>query len=479
MATPSVSSSSNSSLVDPRLRTTFSLVKWDKLASVACTLSQLPPGSCHWGEQLSGGYNLVRFLHLYDNQESIVVARVPLRSEDAMSEEHSSAISKRIESEVVTMKYVDTRTAIPIPHVLHYNAHAEEDVGSPYILMSKVDGVPLSSVWDDMDDDSRFIVLRQVIDILLELWSHRFDKKGALFDEIDGSLCIHSNSLFVSPDNNGTRHRLQTTSYLHAADFWLAYANAQLYDIDESDFGSDIKPFTHSQAWFIRSLIPALFDPSIDVHGFPLSLGDFHSQNIMIADANSSHPRITSVIDWEFSGPDFVSSFAQYPLFIVDHPHWKDDNPLRERNIRDQATFDQLIREAERSRNLVNDNVKLSRLISNSHGIYLFQQAMYYPGMYSSMYPLLFAHVFGDDDDNFSTDYYWALMENGILNKEKQRFDRENGVWLEAREILGEEAVRPHLTRTEFIDLILKFEDRFDNGGSVSQWLASLKQNVI
>jgi hypothetical protein len=46
--------------------------------------------------------------------------------------------------------------------------------------MSKVAGVPLSSVWNDMDDDKRQVILRQVIDILLELWSHRFDTKGAL-----------------------------------------------------------------------------------------------------------------------------------------------------------------------------------------------------------------------------------------------------------------------------------------------------------
>ncbi|KAJ3897492.1 hypothetical protein F5879DRAFT_995955 [Lentinula edodes] len=51
--------------------------------------------------------------------------------------------------------------------------------------MSKVDGVPFSSVWDGMDNDRHLIVLQQVIDILLELWSHRSDKKGPLFDGTD------------------------------------------------------------------------------------------------------------------------------------------------------------------------------------------------------------------------------------------------------------------------------------------------------
>ncbi|KIK60006.1 hypothetical protein GYMLUDRAFT_226331 [Collybiopsis luxurians FD-317 M1] len=467
----SPSDSSISSSTDPRFQITFDIVNWEQFSSLACTLAHLPQGSCHWGKQLSGGYNLVRFLHLHDAQETTVVARVPLRKEGAMSEEHDSAISKRVESEVVTMKYVETHTSIAVPHVLHYSAQAEENVRSPYILMSKVDGVPLSSVWNNMDNDRRRHVLRQVIDILLELWSHRFDKKGALFNGADDSLCIYSSSLFEDPDDTEIRHRLLTTSYSHAADYWLAYANAQLHDIDESNFGSDIKPYTHSQAWFMRSLIPALFDPSIDVHGCPLSPGDFHSQNIMITDVNSSHLRITAIIDWEFSGPDFVSSFAQYPLFIVDHPHWDNDHPLRKRNVRDKALFDELLLEAEQNCNLI-DDLQLSHLISNSYSIYLFQQAMYFPAMYSSVYPLPFAYVFGNKED-FSADYYCALMENGILNKDKKHFNWEREVWLEAQQVLGEEVVGRNLTKKEFQDLMLKYQDRFDKNGDVSRWLES------
>jgi aminoglycoside phosphotransferase (APT) family kinase protein len=45
------------------------------------------------------------------------------------------------------MKYIETYTRIPIPHVIHYCVEADGGgVGSPYILMSKVDGVSLCSV---------------------------------------------------------------------------------------------------------------------------------------------------------------------------------------------------------------------------------------------------------------------------------------------------------------------------------------------
>jgi len=48
-------------------------------------------------------------------------------------------------------------------------------------------------------------------------------------------------------------------------------------------------------------------------HGCPLCPGDFHSQTIMITDVDT-HLRITGVIDWEFSGPEFAPSFAVPPL---------------------------------------------------------------------------------------------------------------------------------------------------------------------
>ena len=470
MAAMSPSTSSTSSNIDPRIQITFDAVNWDVLSSLACKLYQVD--SSHWGEQISGGYNLVRFLHLHDSENSTLVARVPLRSEgDDLTAQKDSPTWKRIKNEVATVEYIESHINIPVPHVYHHSAHAEGDVRSPYILMSKVEGVQLSFVWNDMDDEKRRVMLRQVIDIYLELWSHRFDKNGLLFQGNDG-WCIEPFSVIENPDGISHRHGISTTSYSNAADYWLAYANAKLRDLYDEDFGSSAKQFDHAMAWFIRSLIPSLFDPSIDAHGYPLCPGDFHSQNIIITDVDT-HPRITGVIDWEFSGPDFSTSFAQYPLFIVDHPAWDDDHPLRERNIRDQATFDELILEAERIRHNPVGGPRLSHLISNCYGIYLFVQLMDLPITSSVLYPRLFAHVFGENN-GFSVEYYDALMKNGILKKDNERFDREEQVWLEARGILGDDKVRQNMTLGEFKDLVSKNINRFDDGGNVGEWLASV-----
>jgi hypothetical protein len=56
---------------------------------------------------------------------------------------------------------------------------------------------------------------------------------------------------------------------------------------------------------------------------------------------SETYPRIIAVVDWECSTAFPTSFFAQYPLFIVDHP-------LRIRNVRDRSVFNKLIPEAER-----------------------------------------------------------------------------------------------------------------------------------
>jgi len=42
-----------------------------------------------------------------------------------------------------------------------------------------VNGVPLSSLWNTMEDQLRDVVLRQVVNIILELAFQRFDMIGA------------------------------------------------------------------------------------------------------------------------------------------------------------------------------------------------------------------------------------------------------------------------------------------------------------
>ncbi|KIM88331.1 hypothetical protein PILCRDRAFT_771158 [Piloderma croceum F 1598] len=321
----SVSLLANGDETDVRLERTVAAIDWNALASLACSLHAAT--SSRWGNQLSGGYNVVRFLHLDDANHTVVVARVPYRPDDGWTREYIEAFAPQMSSEVAVMRYVMARTSIPVPRVIHHCIEADGGgVGSPYIMMTKVDGVPLSSIWDDMEDAKREIVLRMVVDILLELASHRFDKIGTIFqrESDDATKQEWYVALTVgSPHDTSIFKDISSRTFTSAVDYWTAYANANLETIRDTNFGSDSKIYSYGHAWFMRSIIPALYDPSLDATGFPICPGDFHSQNIMIIDSDTS-PRIAAVIDWELSSPHATSSFAQYPLFIVDHPAWED-----------------------------------------------------------------------------------------------------------------------------------------------------------
>ena len=457
---------------DPRLETTTAAVNWNAITSIACRLLEV--SDCRWGSQLSGGYNIVRFLHMDDKNGTELVVRVPFQPEEGWNAENSKLIASRMSSEVATMQYLSAHTSIPVPRIIHHSVEVDSNgIGSPYIIMTKVEGIALSSIWDDMEDSKREIVLRQVVDILLELASQRFDKVGMLFRQENHTDPKNAWYIvpYIGPPDDTTLHSLSKT-FTSVIDYWLAYANTQLKTIYDTRFGDKTKIYEYAHTWFLRSLIPALYDPSLDNAGFPLCPGDFHSQNIMIIDADTS-PRISAVIDWEFSCSHGTSSFAQYPLFIVDHPTWEDDHPLRQRNIRDQATFNSLMREAERKKDPTGD-LPLSHAFERCHGVYLFEQCIHSQIMFSVLYPQLFAHIYGyGEDEPFSMEYYWTLVAKGILKKKRQKFKVETKVWNEVFDMLGSEFMSKNMSRTEFRIVVQNHVDRFPSGGSVRDWLAA------
>ena len=164
------------------------------------------------------------------------------------------------------------------------------------------------------------------------------------------------------------------------------------------------------------------------------------------------------------------------PPVRVDHPA-KDDNPLRARNIQDQSAFDNFMQEAELKRDPEGSQL-LSRAYANCRGVYLFEQCLCYPLSYSMFYYQLFAHVFGDSAEaEFSGDYYWALMDDGLRKKKVQRLDTEQDVRREALDTLGEELVARHLSRSAFKALVLEYHDRFDVRGNVREWLTTEEQS--
>ena len=199
------------------------------------------------------------------------------------------------------------------------------------------------------------------------------------------------------------------------------------------------------------------------ITGFPLYPGDFHLQNIMITDIN------TSTHQWRHRlgvvWPNLHNSFHAIPPFRHRSPCLGRYPPT----VRTERTRSGHIwRAHSRNRACSQPSPRFTAftdLISNGYGVYLFKQMIQSPIMFSVLYPLLFAHILCENRD-FSRQYYRALMEKGIL-EDNERFNKENRVWLEAWKVLGEDVVGRNLSSRIWFRCILTglmIEESYVNG---------------
>ncbi|EEH42235.2 uncharacterized protein PADG_07055 [Paracoccidioides brasiliensis Pb18] len=98
-------------------------------------------------------------------------------------------------SEVATMEFVRSVCKTPVPKVYSWNSRPNS-VGAEYIIMEKVHGVPLGSVWPHMEIGDRLTVVKTIVQYQEAWMSVSF---------------IHFGGLYFAQDLNGYRH--QSMSY--------------------------------------------------------------------------------------------------------------------------------------------------------------------------------------------------------------------------------------------------------------------------
>lgn len=130
-----------------------------------------------------GRYNRVFRLRLSNAQD--VVARLAMPITGRL---HDVTIS-----EVATMKLLRERLGVPVPKVLGWSS-SNDPVGAEYIIMELVDGVELSSLWQDLDDRQRLAVVKE--------W---FDMESRMIKSLDGTAGF--GSLYLRSDVSPAKAR--------------------------------------------------------------------------------------------------------------------------------------------------------------------------------------------------------------------------------------------------------------------------------
>ncbi|KAG7005375.1 hypothetical protein G7Y79_00020g049030 [Physcia stellaris] len=103
----------------------------------------------------------------------------------------------KTESEVATLAYLRTNTSIPVPRAIAWNSSSDNDLGFEWILMNKVAGVELRSVWRQISWQRKLELVDEVAGFVHQLQARPFDALGSLY--FKSALTAHQ-----SEDNTAT-----------------------------------------------------------------------------------------------------------------------------------------------------------------------------------------------------------------------------------------------------------------------------------
>lgn len=257
-------------------------------------------------------------------------------------------------SEVYTLKYLEN-AGIPAPKVFHFATESSENpVGVPFLLMEKIDGVPL--MWDMTTPAQRTKVVEQMADIFLALEKHPFRSTGSIYLSNGSSkICGFAQSqLFDSPDAPlGPFDNLGSSLRAMIAQQMRLIANGEL-----STFALD-NYLTH--CWRM-DMIPEVVSLHNDA-GFFLKHFDDKGDHIMV----DEDFKITGIIDWEFASAEPKAlAFSSPPMLWPVLDFFAGSNRLSPEEMGLAAVFER------RGRNdmahLVRDGRKMQRFLNFNGG---------------------------------------------------------------------------------------------------------------
>ncbi|KKZ65692.1 hypothetical protein EMCG_01254 [[Emmonsia] crescens] len=153
----------------------------DALATAICTATNRPTSNPPSITKLAeGGFN--RILQARFNDGYAIIARIPYHT--------VRPVQYAVASEAATLDFLRSR-GVPVPKVIGYSA-VKNDVGTEYLLLEKVEGIPLSDQWFTMDTKTRVKVMRQIVDVERRFMNIELPANGSLYYQRDLKPGHHS-----------------------------------------------------------------------------------------------------------------------------------------------------------------------------------------------------------------------------------------------------------------------------------------------
>ncbi|EEA19278.1 hypothetical protein TMatcc_009402 [Talaromyces marneffei ATCC 18224] len=264
-------------------------------------------------EKIEGGFNRVFVFTL--NKSKRIVARLPFTL--------AGPSKLTTSSEVATIKYLQSKTSVPIPTILDWSNEASNPIGSEYIIMEHVEGVQLHKRWLEMAGDVRVRCIDEIYRKLKEIVDLKFPAFGSVNFEanlqpncerisLGGGFCVgpHCGSIYWDCNSGEPRyyHNTQPNQgpWTTLDQYCDGLVDAGLSRIPPNDSSMEKRPSYHGsvQAHLdilerCRSVLKEMCkDSRIQAAATPtLFHPDLHKRNIFVSETDPS--KITGIIDWQ------------------------------------------------------------------------------------------------------------------------------------------------------------------------------------
>ncbi|KAL8769048.1 MAG: hypothetical protein Q9209_004834 [Squamulea sp. 1 TL-2023] len=319
--------------------------------------------NCHI-EVLQHGHNFqncVYALTTPSTPEDKYVLRVPvdpdLREEDGVCE--------AIINDAALLAYIADK--LPVPRVIAYSATGKNALGTPFTVQTRLPGVSLDEVYDNLDHDEKLTIVDQYIGLLARIESIQFPASGTFAASQSVSTSTYS---FSATLPHTLPHTI--TSFKKGDDDFVQDPNTAI-----NCAGPNLKAFvvSHVEGWIqkerkhsdqyqessltipyyqkLLAMLDALEgDGAFEDKHQPIVLHhwDLEPRNIMVL-ASSSGYQITGLIDWDDAlalprplarqAPDWIwnCNFEPFTGYLDTDHHPKTE--LQEANLALKEYYDE------------------------------------------------------------------------------------------------------------------------------------------
>lgn len=231
-----------------------------------------------------------------------------------------------IEREVAILRYVRHNTTLPVADVISFDTTTKNPLESGYVIQSRLPGVPLHTIWDDLTHDQRCTIAQELGKVILALQKVKQSEPGVVEASLaeDGSQKFQIRPFDIKPlYNNDRKPKIpndasdgkvagwtQTPLEWFGTQFgrWLAYellaSPAQIlywdYQLQFVQAAKQMERFGY------------LGDGQNCLCHFDLA-----ARNILVQILPNGSPSITGIVDWDSAAfaPTFVSCAPPFWLW--------------------------------------------------------------------------------------------------------------------------------------------------------------------